>query len=164
MKKIFNKFVLAAFVAASVALSGRAEDSYLYWTFDNYNTGYSFDGARIGVVTEGQDTTYLTGFWNEGIQEGNGRSFLEMYTQISTVKTGSSFLLELLNGSEVSYVSDLVNWQSAAVVNQSMATPNLTPTSFAVGVPEPTSGMLFLLGVAALALRRRKGEVATVEG
>lgn len=154
--------IFAAVLTALVSLSGRAEDSYLYWMFDNYDTGYAFDSARIGVVTDGKDTEYLSIGLGEGYKAGNGSvSFLEMYTKVSTSGTsdGRYFLLELLNGESVSYVSDLVNWGAASVVSSSGMSSG-SPTAFTVAaVPEPTSGLLLLFGVAALALRRRSGEV-----
>ena len=158
--------IFAAVLTALLSLQGRAEeDSYLYWMFDNYDTGYAFDSARIGVVTDGS-TEYLSIGLGEGYTAGNGSvSFLEMYTKVSVgAGEGSAFLLELLNGESVSYVSDLVNWGAASVVS-SAGMSSGSPTAFTVSsVPEPTSGLLLLLGVAALALRRRnlRGIVAAL--
>lgn len=154
--------IFAAVLTALLSLPGRAEeDSYLYWMFDNYDTGYEFDAARIGVVTDGS-TEYLSIGLGEGYTAGNGSvSFLEMYTKVSTAGAGdgSFFLLELLNGESVSYVSDLVNWGAASVVS-SVGMSSGSPTAFTVAaVPEPTSGLLLLFGIAALALRRRRVEV-----
>lgn len=157
--------IFAAVLTALVSLSGRAEDSYLYWMFDNYDTGYQFDSAQIRVVSDDKGTDYMTPVainLSEGYTAGNGSvSFLEMYTKVSTSGTsdGRYFLLELLNGESVSYVSDLVNWGAASVVSSSGMSSG-SPTAFTVAaVPEPTSGLLLLFGVAALALRRRSGEV-----
>lgn len=153
--------IFAAVLTALLSLPGRAEeDSYLYWMFDNYDTGYEFDAARIGVVTDGS-TEYLSIGLGEGYTAGNGSvSFLEMYTKVSVgAGEGSAFLLELLNGESVSYVSDLVNWGAASVVS-SAGMSSGSPTAFTVSsVPEPTSGLLLLFGIAALALRRRRVEV-----
>jgi len=69
----------------------------------------------------------------------------------------SDLTFYIWNGSDVSFASFVVNydsWRDHAYNN--MGTTGATPLELTVGVPEPTSGMLLLIGFASLALRRRK--------
>jgi len=154
-----------AMVAVFAGLIGRAEDSYLYWLMDNYETQYQFDGARIGVVEMGS-TTYLTIGMNEAYVDVNGnKSFVEMYTCLagSQGREGCSYMLELLNSEGiVEYASEGVSWNRATIVTSDRLN-SAAPMVFTVRpVPEPTGGLFVVIGIAVLALCRRRSRGAAL--
>lgn len=50
----------------------------------------------------------------------------------------------------------LLDWNSSYITSNGMGHATATNVSSFTAVPEPTSGLLLLLGVAGLALRRKK--------
>ncbi len=64
------------------------------------------------------------------------------------------------DGSEASYTSNatisLANDSTSKTFSFANQSTNLSNNNFTVNVPEPTSGLMLLLGVAGLALRRRR--------
>lgn len=156
--------VLAFALAASAA---SATDSYLYWLVDNAN----YNGNAINF-------SYAT------ISADNGQNYLSLYSPgVASSETAylasnganssagapagvyagfdgsvSSFLVELWSDSDVR-----VGWQSYGsgaladyIFNGTTGGSSTTPFAVSSVVPEPTSGVMMLLGIAALALKRRK--------
>ena len=148
--------------AARVRVTGGniTEDTFL----DLYVPGYGVDegGGEWGV-----EFGDAGGYWGAGVPTGN-------QSPIGAYSAGSpefSFIVELGN------IDSSDNWTtvatSAAATYSSLAanihqtfdinpgqTAVWTPASFQA-VPEPSGGLLTLMGVALLALRRRRmGEVA----
>ena len=185
MNKLAKKLVaavLAAFASSSVLA---AADSYLYWMVDsdayNYLDGtksaVDYKYARVnvgGTIDENGNVLDGTGTWlnpyvgNSPVTDGSGPvDYLTkaaatsgpLYWGVfdSTLVAGSTFIFELFNES-----NEVVGWYSASygdLVN-SIATGS-DPSGSAVFrltgvVPEPTSGLLSLFGLAMLALRRRR--------
>ena len=166
MKSVKLMVVAAAVAIATTAIADA--NSLLYWMVDNptYNDeAVEFDYATIKAVGQNSDASYLYLF-----NQGGKTDQIEAYT-ISDYTTGGiysglfdgstvdNFLIELFNAS-----NDLVAWQnvkySQASANGSIATTmaagGANVYSISQVVPEPTSGLLLLLGFAGLALRRRK--------
>lgn len=164
---------LLSIVALSSALVGYADDSYLYWMLGN---SIELDGESL-----------KTGDYYAKIKGVGSDSYLYLYDQVGgesfgqqfdftasdslgmmfagfTAGSDTSFLVELYasggDGNPLGYAD--INGALADFITQpGMSTP-ASPyaiNSFSA-VPEPTSGLLLLLGVAGLALRRKKMQKA----
>ena len=169
MKSIIKFFSMAA-IAAFAMSSARAEDSYLYWLVDssvhNLISGEAatFDYATVKV--SGSDT-YLS-WYNQGSSTANGWQMYvndaggtsAAYWGTFNYTSGSTFLFELWNevsGGDDTLVGFLETpWVSSSSIASGTDASGATPYVLTGVVPEPTSGLMMLLGLAALALKRRK--------
>lgn len=145
--------------AARIRVTGVSitEDTFL----DLYVPDY---GVDVGSGEYGVEFSSAGGYWGSGVPTGN-QSPLGSYSAAEY-----SFIVELGN------IDSSDNWTtvatSAATAYSDLAsyihqTFDLNPSSMAVwtpttfNVPEPSGGLLTVMGVALLALRRsRMGEVA----
>ena len=156
-----------------------ADDQYLYWMLP---ANYAVDGtpaayASIGIMNNasGENTGYL-GLYTDSATGPNylgtdtydlSGGVAALYAGVITADyAGSSFYIELLNdsGEFLGRSEQLLSYSDAA---QYLATLGGTGSGSAAGawgtstsfttqaIPEPTSGLLLLLGVAGLALRRK---------
>lgn len=163
-----KKSIFAIALMASL-LAGAAEDSYLYWMVNvNENEwGYSYSAQVSGK--NGDDSTVLNLYYANGNSAGQsiGKTALQAYKD-----TGFGFYA-LLGSAYTSYVFEILGdrgdvvWSSEEydanavaqyVARNDIRPPTLQPLTMhmALPAPEPSSGLLLLLGVAGLALRRRK--------
>ena len=183
MKKLVKKMV-AASVLAMVASTALAEvDSYLYWMvadnvvyWNGVNVGRTVkdvngEYAYASVKYSGTDT-YLTWYTAAGTTADN-------YTKMGVNASGgtqaaywgidrdigTSLVFELysMSGGQ----SELIGWLDwdsgvplaalAPYISTTLeGTSGETPFVISGVVPEPTSGLLSLFGLAVLALRRKK--------
>lgn len=172
-----KKLILSALMLLSceVIFAEGTEDMYLYWmigdnaTYDGksagaaglsgYNARVSFDdGATylylyedVGAATLGKSTTF-----------DNVKGLDTIAAFSSSEAVSKSFFVELYNeaAGSTTYRSDAVAYSALSSYISSMegmAQPADTYvfTTFQ-SVPEPTSGLLLLLGVAGLALKRKR--------
>ena len=162
----------------AVALSmGAFADSYLYWMVSDSLTwdstpAPSYDTARVGVLDNtGKSVAYLNIYnWGETTGAGSAQivSGLDnaFYANLgSYAASGYSYYIELLNDSTVvgRSTDSFAYSEKAAQILTSISQTDIpssdtawAPTNYTSAVPEPTSGMLLLFGLAGLALRRKR--------
>ena len=167
MKNITAKFV-AMTVLALVARSGMAEDSYLYWMVENAhyydNTPVAFDYATISGDGGSSYLSLYRGENNLGTYAGSSAddatSFsAPYYAKIPGSPEYESFLIELWTGTpsshnQVASTSVSRSTLDAYILNTAQAQIGNYLLVSAV-TPEPSSGLMMLLGLAVLGLRRK---------
>lgn len=161
MKRIISIAVLAV-SAALLSGSAIAADSYLYWMVKN-DIAYSGTSTLVdySYVRVSYDGNYLSPYVDDekmgtAMTKAGATSGASYWGDIANYAEGKEFLFELYNESR-----EKVAWMS---VLDDMSTHILGPDSTGVPtaytlmsvVPEPTSGILSLFGLAVLALRRRR--------
>ena len=143
-------------------------DSYLYWMVSASAPSYSYAKIRYLTPTDGYLTSYAapdpTAYsfgsqvsssdiadqrdtWNDGL-----------YAAVDSSKLPTTFIVELWNSS--GFVGQqAISSESLAsyIYSGGMSLPPSTPALFSsFSIPEPSSGLLMLVGCALLGLRRRK--------
>jgi len=157
--------VLAA--AAATSFADDSVDSYLYWmpstaiedVYDRPNT-IDYDYA---MVSADGGSTYLT-FYNDtgSLNSQKIAPGMKGYSGFQS-ESVSSFLFELYKTGEDERVGwTTLNYGSAAsyIFSDAMQREKTSVYTITSAIPEPTSGLLVLLGAAALALRRRDAKFA----
>ena len=174
MKSLFCTLLLAA-----GALSAFGEDapSYLYWmlTDDLSSNPYSaeFSFARIKVDNT-QEYVGLAGddlAWQEAVgvepapEKEVGTTTKAYWANLGSFTSGYSYVLELYlddgsdDGCLVGKSGPIAYADLAGFLSSDADDPTKRPAAAFEAwqvVPEPTSGLLVMLGVAGLALRRKR--------
>ena len=171
------KKLIALMTVAIAAFAAQAEySSYFYWDIAGVPDALNFDYAKIWTTGAGGKYLDFTvdvpdggsftanAFEKDSIMHGSGEGAI-VGLEGGFDYLGSKYLVELYRygddgdekvgklGSEVSGTA------IADYVYTDMATAgDGTPFTFSgfVAIPEPTSGLLLLLGVAGLSLRRKR--------
>ena len=156
------KKLIVMMVAAAAMISAKAADSFIYWMIEP--TAPAFSYASLYVDKGGGDIVALDEFLT-GVAADQTQTSLAAHTikvDASNLGSSYSYYVELMNAEgEATHKSGLFGYTDiASYIYQA---PNPTPkTAFDMGkdgftaVPEPTSGLLLLLGVAGLALKRKR--------
>ena len=156
------KKLLVVLFAAAAMMSVKAADSYIYWMIEPTAPEFSYaslyvDKGAGGVVAIDE---YLT-----GVGEGMTQTSLAATSSkidADNLGTGYSYYVELLNADgEATYQSGMMGY--SAISSSIYQVPNTPPKmAFNMGkdgfspVPEPTSGVMMLLGFALLGLKRKR--------
>lgn len=166
MKKLL---FLAAFLTTSCAFAD--QDLYLYWMVGEGSTLEALDGSKSTLDTSGYYAKvkvdgaggYLNIYANPGGTAYTAApiDFSDATPFFAGKYEGSCqyFIVELYNDagcasdSWVGQATLAYNPQNITGGGMSVATPGVV--NYFTAAPEPTSGMLLLLGVAGLALRRK---------
>lgn len=150
------------------ALSAKAD--YIYWMIDTESAGaYNYTAAVLrnsdssisaSINTSSAELGDYAGTLNERIAyyQADVGGF---YSSVpGSVYSGQSFFVELFNGNQWLAQSQLVTLTPANIYSGSVSTPASAPARFgSYNVPEPTSGLLFLIGGMLLGLKRRRQQV-----
>ena len=170
MTKLIRLAVLAAVAAGAGSLRA---DYFLRWQVENSN--FAFDTAAVMVTGDGGYSAYLADadalsqdlgvFYNLPAEAG-GRSTVETQGQFAPPEDSGNYLFQIqlfdsageqIAASSFANMADLGSEGLRALSNTPMSPADgVWTVSTFHAVPEPTSGMLFLLGLASLALRRRR--------
>ena len=172
MQRVFSRFALLA-VAAFFVRAASADEELLYFLIDDpltFNDGttlsssdYSF--AMVAFSADGVDPSgeYLTLYGGGGTAQGqaiSADSAEAVYAALGNSPT-DTILFELwLESPEGSF--ERVAYHSASLsdlrahIASSTAQGGATPYVVHSVVPEPSGGLLMLLGLAGLALRRKR--------
>ena len=181
MKKLITICAVAlsmgAFAADSYLYWMLDESSELSWTGTDKTTSITaptYNKVALAVVTDatGQKVdSYLSLYSVNGtaqtapvaITPADGASLFANLGNYAT--SGYSYYIELLNDSTVvgrsantlSYSAAAAYIQSAIGGTSQMSAQQWSPSAFTTAaIPEPTSGLLLLLGLAGLALKRKR--------
>ncbi len=151
------KRILMGLGVALLAGAASADDSYLWWMVDREaDSKFNYTYAAL-KATKGDKATGGSEIGDTVI--GKGVPGVAS-TSLIGYGAGWSYYIELLNekadgSTEAVAVSSLATWESLAkFISTQPTTPWMGGSYHAV--PEPTSGLLLLLGVAGLALRRKR--------
>lgn len=157
------RFAFTAFVALSLVVSARAD--LLYWMVDDTELSDSFKGysyAEVAVAGT-EEHLFITdengvplGGWKVKSSAFDGEG---QFADFGSYGAGYSYLIELFSDNGCIGVSQTLTYDQLApyIGKGGVGKDALTPwTGGAFTVPEPTSGLMLLLGTALLALRRKR--------
>lgn len=168
--KLTKKILTATVIALAAHGAFAAADSYLYWMVDgsvkNLISGEPTTYSYAKVSADG-GASYLNWYQYDGLagystSQGDkmyataDNSTIEAYWGIFSYSEEMSFLFELYNADGT--IAGFLNtpWVSSSAIANGSDPSGVTAYKLTGVVPEPTSGLLSLFGLAMLALRRRK--------
>lgn len=167
-----KKILMCALLFAGLAVRADEDDYILYWQLAENDYAAS-KGVAVGYTTDGGATkNYLSGAVSGaevvmlnapgGTTEAIGSIigkldptsysfFVELYSDSETLWTSSLFVYNAL--------ADYISQPSGTTGGGTVPAKGVWSVSATSAVPEPTAGLLFLMGLAGLALRRRQVRV-----
>jgi len=174
MKKLF---VLAAVVvmaavshAAAVGWSIMGATNYKGGAYDIFVIGINgvTGASQIADLVAANSSVSAYAFYEGGTVNASGQASLSAtasgksiaYSGSGTDTYQAFAVLWTSDGSKASYTSTatitMANDSTSKTFGFANQATNLANNQFTVNVPEPTSGLLMLLGMAGLALKRRR--------
>jgi len=152
---MLKKLLLVAALTMSVAVN--ADDLYLYWMVDQTRYG-EFDYAKVKAgdtylcyASHGAMTEYTDLYSNPPDKLTTG----ETYSGYIASSYVNDLLVEIWHDEQLvvslSYAYD--QWKDYTYADMKTGSAKALVVS---GIPEPSSGLLLLLGFAGLALKRRR--------
>lgn len=164
--KLVKKLVLAAVVV----LTGVAQADALYWQVDTQAADAFYKGddvafAAVYATSTSESYSYANREYVSSITMDSGTKGAPQMADLGSYGSSSySFFVELYNASGEVLHTGYANTYNQLLGSGYISTSKdaFAPTVLASGgyngasVPEPTSGMLLLMGGALLALRRRR--------
>lgn len=161
MKTLIKSFAVAAAMLLSASVVA-ADASYLYWMTDNLSgfqgrEDWSFAKVAYGDGTGIDEYAYLNGGETFSKADTLGGEFMMMQVALGSVTLAENykFAIELFNaGGDAVGISRWITPDASAIGDNLFAQSEARFGGF--HVPEPTSGLLMLLGFGALALRRKQ--------
>ena len=157
-------------IAALIVGAGLAYGDVLYWMVgDDYVDGAKAQGsetaATLYYVYNGGAAQYLDSVTGNDVDDYYPGSFDTALTVGTNAGDGYSYFVELWNHERTQTMDYATAKRNGYILSPGMSTP--TPTSQAgfgggsttYAVPEPTSGLLFLVGGVLLGLKRRRQKV-----
>ena len=170
-----SRLVLSLFFAvAGLALSAEEPYSLLYWMVEeDPSAAIKFEYARVVAVKSGEEVQYLRLYDADSGQPmrsaeqaaiDGGYATPSAYGYMpgeSDAWNGYEFFIELVMGDDDRVVATSEQTRPYSTLKQSIITskgdsPTIWKESSFSAVPEPTSGLLTLCGLALLALRRKR--------
>ena len=160
---------------SAIAAVSLAQASELWWTVNNTvtvdgNSGLSWDHATLyasangynygGTLVETVSAADMSdwGFWNSNIGSSTGSFYVELYNA-SSESIGKSYVAlsapqqgatpySTLSSENAIYDGNLMNPTASAYTFTQFTTSDV--------IPEPSSGLMMLIGMIALGLKRKK--------
>lgn len=157
MKNIIKSFAVAVAMLLSASVLA-ADTSYLYWMTQDLGSfsGENWTYAKVKYTdTLGSGSGYFDTQFSSGLTIVD--DFFAMQVAIGSLTLGNSykFALELFNGdNKVVGSSAWLAYDAGFVGGKSMSAKEAVFTGFQI--PEPTSGLLMMMGFGLLALRRKQ--------
>ena len=161
MKNIIKSFAVAVAMLLSTSVLAEGDASYLYWMTENLG---SFGGAAWTYAQVKYDSGSGTGYLAYGGTATQfdkvltlAGDFYAMQVAIGSLTLGDSykFALELFNSSgDVVGSSAWLAYDAGFIGGKSMSAKEAVFSGFQI--PEPTSGLLMMMGFGVLALRRKQ--------
>ena len=171
-------------IASAILISHAASAAYLYWQVsdedvDAYTAsapdGYSLGQGAYAMLKSSDGATIGTTYGADGaVPEGKASINQAYYTDVGT-DAGYSYYVELYNSDNYviarsAAISSIdADWsqvyQDAPMTSDLSSIPSVSvwhagARGAFTAVPEPTSGLMLLLGAAMLGLRRKNRSVA----
>ena len=153
MKKFF------AIAAVLMMACGIRAESYLYWMLEDSPVQFAYakllaegaDGKTIGYLTMGNTSL-------DAVASVDLTSVNPIYSMLPSGSdlTQLSFIVELY-GTDQTVVGMSASYSALQeFIYSDMSTTGITPYHFTAAIPEPSGGLLVLIGFGLMALRRKR--------